>query len=422
MSAQEAFGDSTFNVDGYLSNRPRYPDHLYDWVRRYVARHASLSPSSERVLLDLGCGPGFAAFPLLNDFARGGLIGVDTGKGMIEIAPKALSAWLEGTRYSNPWDHPGRGGSPGARFVVGSSDDLKGLVGDQEVDVVIAATAAHWFSYEETWRELTRVVKPGGGVVWWTYGEHYIPAHPELQDEVYAFMQGGEEAGQEGSSIGPYFPQPGRGYLTQLLQPVPFPHQVSTFEAGNGGKLSEEDLAQWDTESATRDFHPLVEGGKADLSWVTSAPTSTTTSSWEKAKWAEGPSSPPPMAPLAQPDRNGRVIFVRADPTKKTTTTTTRSRDLSNPLRLEQIWTWDQYEGYIRTSSALHAYLKAHPDEKAKEGKDDIANRFVKGIREKVLAERKKRREGQEVKAGWLEDEQVRLAWPLGIMAIAKKA
>ncbi|PWN30476.1 S-adenosyl-L-methionine-dependent methyltransferase [Jaminaea rosea] len=409
MSAEQAFGDASFNVERYLSNRPRYPEHLYEWIRRYVARNAALSPPAERTLLDLGCGPGFAAFPLLRDYARKELIGIDTGKGMVETAPKALTAWVA----QNRGQMEGINSIRAPRFLVGSSNDLSGLVKDQEVDVVIAATAAHWFSYKETWSELTRVVKPGGAVIWWTYGEHYLPAHPELQEDIYAFMQGGEgqDQNQQGS-IGPYFPQPGRTYLTKLLQPVPFPHEVASFEAGKGAALSGEDIAQWNLESSTRHFHPLVDGGRADLSWLKSQAQAN-------------------AEPLQDHHSSWQEQLERLQ--SGTSTPSANRNDLSSPPRLEQIWTWEQYEGYIRSSSALHAYLKAHPEEK--EGDGDIVSRFVTEIRGKVLALRREKREARErdidksaaekregkLHQG-LSDDKVRVAWPLGIMAIAKKA
>lgn len=350
MSAQEAFGDASFDVERYLFNRPRYPDHLYSWIKSYHN-----AQDTNGTLLDLGCGPGFAAFPLLASF-QGGLIGIDTSKGMVKSAPEALHAWLKGSTTPKPQTII----ESKARFAVATSSDLSGIVDDRSIDLAIAATAAHWFDYPSTWKELSRVIKPGGSVIWWTYGEHYMPSHPDLQDRIFAFMQ------KDGpGSIGPYFPQPGRSYLANLLNPLPFPQDLRSRE------LPQELCDQWDLSSATRKTHPLVSDGRADLSWLT------------KAAAASSADMP----------------------------------DLSSPFRLEQTWTWKQYESYIRTSSALHAYLKSHPEEK--EGQGDVANRFVRDMKSLVLQRRREITASRPPEQ--LDDENVRIAWPLGLMAIKKK-
>ncbi|CAO1619194.1 unnamed protein product [Parajaminaea phylloscopi] len=367
VTGTQVFADDTFDVERYLSNRPRYPDHLYSFIRSF---HAA-GTNRDGVLLDLGCGPGFAAFPLLDSF-RGGLVGVDTSKGMIESAPRALSAWLASQEGKAIDFDPAR-----ARFAVGSSGDLTSVLPDGSVDLAIAATAAHWFDYAPTWQEMTRVVKPGGTVIWWTYGEHYLPAHPEVQSTIFDFWQG--TGGSNGLSLGPYWPQPRRSYLTDLYHPVPFPHELERQDP------SAKNISRgWDIASATRRTHPLASPCVVDLSWL-----------------GQGPDAQD-MA------------------------------DLSKPLRLESVWKWSQYESYIRTSSALHSYMKAHPEER--EGKGDIADRAVENIRAKVLAARadSKRAGGARARAragtgaygvddAQLDDDHVRVAWPLGVMAIKRK-
>ncbi|CAO1616013.1 unnamed protein product [Jaminaea pallidilutea] len=373
MTAQEAFGDASFNVERYLSNRPRYPDHLYRLLRDYY-RPSVQGRSKDAVLLDLGCGPGFAAFPLLNDFP-GGLIGVDTSKGMVQAAPSALQSWLASTSTDASAAVPLAFDVSKASFVVSNSNDLKGVVSDDSVDVVIAATAAHWFEYGPTWREMSRVVRPGGSVLWFTYGEHYMRDHPSLQRDIFEFMQGDAQG-----SIGPYFPQPGRSLLTNLLKDVPFPNEI-----GGSHDLPDEMLKQWDLASAVRHMHPMASDGHPDLSWL------------EQQR---------------QQSSNATQQNEQSD---------------EQPFRLEQRWTWAQYESYIRTSSALHNYLKNHPQEQRQQqqqqqqqGGGDVASRFVERIRSKVLQQRRK---GEAVSSSVerLSDDEVRIAWPLGLMAICKK-
>lgn len=365
MTAQEAFGDASFNVERYLSNRPRYPGHLYRLLRDYY-RPSVQGRSKDAVLLDLGCGPGFAAFPLLNDFP-GGLIGVDTSKGMVQAAPSALQSWLASTSTDASAAVPMAFDVSKASFIIGNSNNLKGVVSDDSVDVVIAATAAHWFEYGPTWREMSRVVRPGGSVLCFTYGEHYMRDHPSLQRDIFDFMQDNAQG-----SIGPYFPQPGRSLLTNLLKDVPFPNEIDGLQS-----LPDEMLKQWDLASAVRHMHPMASDGHPDLSWL--------------------------------------------EQQRRQSSNATQQNDQSDeqPFRLEQRWTWAQYESYIRTSSALHNYLKNHPQEQ-QQGGGDVASRFVERMRSKVL---RQRRNGEAVSSSVerLSDDEVRIAWPLGLMAIRKK-
>jgi SAM-dependent methyltransferase len=353
-SAADIFGADDFNVDRYLSNRPRFPPHIYSFIKSYIST-SQADEASPGTLLDLGCGPGFSSFPLLDHPSFDKLVGIDTGKGMVRIAPQAYQAWLS----SLPGESQQRQSleEKHVSFSVASCSDLSGVVQDDTVDLAIAATAAHWFDPAPTWTELSRVVKPGGAVVWFTYGENYLPRHPALQEDIYHFMQGNSKAGD---SIGPYFPQPGRSYLTNLLQDVPFPHEVRP-------ALPRASQEQWDLSSATRKLHPLAREGYADLTWTNS------------------------------PDAH--TLPAEAD-----------------PFRLEQVMSWERYESYIRSASAYHAYMREHTEEK--EGPEDVVGRFVRMLRGKVDEERK-RGVGTEES---LDQAHVRVAWPLGLLAIKKKA
>lgn len=352
-TGRQLFADEAFDVERHLFNRPGYPDHLYSWVKAF---HGQARCGVGSVLLDLGCGPGLVAFPLLDSF-RGGLIGIDTSQVMVKSAPGALAAWLasQGGGRAGGLD-PCR-----ARFEVGSSGGMTKIVPDESVDLAIAATAAHWFDYATTWKELTRVLKPKGSVVWWTYGEHYLPGHSELQTTIFRFWQADRP-----DSLGHYWPQPGRSYLTDLLKPLPFPRDPLC-----RGLLSRDLVNQWDASSSIRKAHSLESRGRADLSW------------------------------LRCPDL--------------------QTSDLSDPFRLEQVWNWNQYKPYIRTSSALHNYLKIHPEEKEEPG--DLATLAAEEIKARVLANRKES-VGENAYAQadrQLDDDHVRIAWPLGLMAIKKK-
>lgn len=351
----KAFSDTTFDVDGYLSNRPRYPAHLYTWIRDYLRKYGGEEVGcSNKVLVDVGCGPGFASFPLLDQFET--LLGVDTSASMIRSAPLAFQAYIDGGHSEL--------GAKNVSFQVGSSSSMP-FIKDESVNCILAATSAHWFDYNPTWREITRITAKSANVIWLTYGEHFLPDHSNLQSIINGFMQKPNVEQEE--SIGPYFEQPGRGYLNNLLRDLPFPQDSSSGD--------EELIKKWNTQSIVRKFHPI----RDDL----------------------------PIQGVTQIDlRYYSQTSFKA-----------RSEKPHEPFRLEQVMSWKQYEGYIRTSSALHSFLKVYPNDAHNHGGKDIAARFVRKLRGKVLDDRKNNAIGTEE---GLDDEHVRVAWPLGLMAISR--
>lgn len=395
----KAFSDATFDVHRYLSNRPRYPPHLYDLIRKYIISSASSSSSDTGggggLLLDIGCGPGFASFPLLSgEGSEQGegrhqvhfdtLVGVDTSAAMVASAPRAFEAYTTATGTCTAGETSPSASPTRVDFQVGNSASMPFLK-DHSVALAIAATAAHWFEYKSTWIELTRVVAPGGAVVWWTYGEHFLPDHWRLQPLINHFMQGSSGSSKDNDdddneSIGAYFEQPGRSRLNNLLRDLPFPHDPSL-------ELGEEITSQWDDSTALRVTHPM-EDDSTD-------------------------------SPVHSDQGGGRVAKVDLS-YYASTTLSQRQTSPAQPFRLEQVMSWDQYEGYIRTSSALHSYLKVHPhdQDKIKGGEGDIASRFVNRLKGKVLEDRRNNHVGTEE---GLDEGHVRVAWPLGLMAIKKK-
>lgn len=140
--------DAGFDVDAYLASRPRYPACIYD---RILGFHVG---RTER-LLDLGCGPGQASWPLLDHFDN--ILGLDPGEKMVHSAQSALKD-LERKRAKSYQDR--------VQYRVGSAEKLEG-VEDASIDVVVAGTAAHWFEYEKMWQEVQRVTRKGSTVAFW---------------------------------------------------------------------------------------------------------------------------------------------------------------------------------------------------------------------------------------------------------------
>ncbi|KAH8156037.1 hypothetical protein CIB48_g12210 [Xylaria polymorpha] len=131
----------------YAQFRLDYHPTLYNTL---LTQHTS-SGGKLNTLLDVGCGPGTATRTLGTRFHHA--IGLDASEGMIASANE-----LGGTTVS---------GQP-IRFAVSSAEDLSG-VADGSVDLLIAATAAHWFNLPAFWARAAQVLKSGGSVGLWTH-------------------------------------------------------------------------------------------------------------------------------------------------------------------------------------------------------------------------------------------------------------
>jgi SAM-dependent methyltransferase len=122
----------------YAAWRPGYPPELVDFLAGGAAGHAQ-----RRRILDLGAGTGQLSEALLA--AGHDVVAADVSADMLAH----LSARL-----------------PGVPTLVAGAEDLP--LPDGDVDVVLAAQAAHWFDPVAAAREFRRVLRPGGavGFVW----------------------------------------------------------------------------------------------------------------------------------------------------------------------------------------------------------------------------------------------------------------
>jgi SAM-dependent methyltransferase len=138
----------------YARHRPTYPGALFDWLASQVPVH--------ELALDVGTGSGQAAVALERHFAR--VIGIDPSEGQLAEA------------------------TPGARVEYRRAGaDAFGL-DPKSVDLVTAAQAFHWFPLEAFFREVERVVRPGGALAVFTYPLCEIT--PEIDAVVMELYEG----------------------------------------------------------------------------------------------------------------------------------------------------------------------------------------------------------------------------------------
>ncbi|KAK1750326.1 S-adenosyl-L-methionine-dependent methyltransferase [Echria macrotheca] len=128
----------------YALYRFNYSPNLYQMVLDY---HKSSGGQFDTVL-DVGCGPGIAIANLYTHFTHA--IGLEPSQGMIDTA-RAIHS-----------DTP-------ITFVVSSAEELA-TIAPASVDLLVAATAAHWFDMPKFWARAAEVVKPRGTVAIWCGG------------------------------------------------------------------------------------------------------------------------------------------------------------------------------------------------------------------------------------------------------------
>ena len=165
MAAQPAaargFADHFSAVaTAYAAARPEYPAGLFDWI-------ADNAPGTA-LAWDAGCGSGQASRGLASRFGR-------------VHATDPSAAQVEAAR-----------GPANVAFAVEPAEAC-GL-GDATADVACVAQALHWFDRPAYFREVARVLRPGGLLVAWGYQDIVVP--PPLQAANAALQ----------AAIAPYWP------------------------------------------------------------------------------------------------------------------------------------------------------------------------------------------------------------------------
>ncbi|EJS43945.1 tmt1p [Saccharomyces arboricola H-6] len=209
-----AFSASDFNSKRYSASRPSYPSEFYTIIDEY-------HDGKRELLVDVGCGPGTATLQMakeLKPFDQ--IIGSDLSATMIETA-KAI-------RQESPSVYKN------VSFEISPSDDFDFLGADsvdkQKVDMITAVECAHWFDFDKFQCSVYANLRKDGTIAIWGYADPIFPNYPEF-DELMIEVPYGKE------TLGPYWEQPGRSRLRNMLKdatldPERFHHiQVSYFHA-----------------------------------------------------------------------------------------------------------------------------------------------------------------------------------------------
>ncbi|KAI2621449.1 S-adenosyl-L-methionine-dependent methyltransferase [Hypomontagnella submonticulosa] len=217
------FARQTFSAKAYAAFRPSYPPSLFRTVLNY---HKLPQPGG--TLLDLGCGHGLIARSLRPHFKS--VIAIDPSAGMIAQAQQTTT-------------------DPEITFRQGGAEDLS-FLSDGAVDMAVAGQAAHWFDYDKVWPNLARVVRPGGTVAFWGYKDNVLLGAEQATKIMEQFVYGFGEVAPGIEGMGPYWEQPGRNILRDLLRSVQPPDtdwtEITRLEHEPGEDGTEE--ARWLTK------------------------------------------------------------------------------------------------------------------------------------------------------------------------------
>jgi trans-aconitate 3-methyltransferase len=248
--------DSTFrNYDSaqaklYAKHRLAYPAILIEKVMEW---HTSTSPDPENALttlVDVGCGPGTATFQLAPFFNTA--IGLDPGESMIDTA-RSLSGIT-------------KSGAP-VEFAISSAeriDEALALAGlwdckSPSVDLITAATAAHWFDMPLFYAAAAKVLKPGGSIILWCPGSVVIDRRKYSAGVADQFQEIMDRFEME--TLQPY-EMPGNRLCRELYEDIIKPWDVDEKEAKELGLdcFKKEDYVRKTWNEGGR-IEPDLEGG-----------------------------------------------------------------------------------------------------------------------------------------------------------------
>nr|POF02204.1 putative s-adenosylmethionine-dependent methyltransferase crg1 [Quercus suber] len=199
----------------------------------------------QKLVLDVGTGPGKAVWDLLGFFDRA--IGCDVSPEMISQAIKDATA---------------KGVADRARFHIAGGEDCVSVLTPEEigtVDVITVAMAAHWLDLPAFYASAAKCLRPGGTLAMFTCSSMYIhPSHAKHK-EIQAILSELEDGELR------FYMKPGNilarsGYREIVL---PWTSNLSAAEMFDKSSLQRVD---WDIDGVPS-APPLEDGTPGPFMW-----------------------------------------------------------------------------------------------------------------------------------------------------------
>ncbi len=163
MQSPSAFKDHfSGQSEAYRKFRPDYPPELFAWL-------AGQAPGN-RLAVDVATGNGQAALGLARHF-----------ESVVATEPSAAQL-----REARP--------DPRVEYRLETAESIS--VPEASTDLLVVAQAAHWFDWPRFCSEAARILRPGGVVAIWSYGNCVVD--PDIDRLVADFSR---------DVVGPYWPR-----------------------------------------------------------------------------------------------------------------------------------------------------------------------------------------------------------------------
>jgi ubiquinone/menaquinone biosynthesis C-methylase UbiE len=141
VTAAPAFKDHfSGQSQAYRRFRPEYPPALFEWL--------AASAPGDGLAVDVATGSGQAAVALAAHFRR--VVATEPSAAQLDEAPA----------------------HPRVEYRRETAEAMS--VASASADLLVVAQAAHWFDWPRFVSEATRVLRPGGVLALWTYGNCHV--------------------------------------------------------------------------------------------------------------------------------------------------------------------------------------------------------------------------------------------------------
>lgn len=133
------------HAQSYTKFRPVYPKEVLTTIIDFYEKELNCYENA----LDIGCGSGQSTVELTKHFKN--VIGMDVSEAQISQAPKSI---------------------PNLKFLVGEAENLSFEAGS--IDLITVAQAMHWMDTSRFYASADNVLKPGGVLAVYGYGQIYL--------------------------------------------------------------------------------------------------------------------------------------------------------------------------------------------------------------------------------------------------------